>query len=237
MVYGQKSGVSVRRSKSHAHLLVRAAVLGCSPVRRARIRTTGLLVIRGRAGWRGALRRRSAAVASRLALGLISLGASSQGLACGDQDVTTLLPEDAIAEGLSPEPAGDSQVFTVLSRPESVDTVCRWIGVSAPPGAAGGCAGVVDSCRDGLGVALGGATPALPNGDLEPLFGCPLTVTQLDGCIAGVLERGVAAYGDAIGCDKPAPPAVDTLALFASPDCLAVALFCPDLVASLAGDL
>lgn len=170
-------------------------------------------------------------------MGLVSLGSFSQGLACGGEDVTTLLPEDSVAGELGPEPAGDSRVFTVLSRPESVDTVCRWIGVSAPPGAARGCADVVDSCRDGLGSALGGAAPALPNGDLEPLFGCPLTVTQLDGCIAGVLERGVAAYGSSVSCDMPAPPAVDTLTLFASPDCLAVALFCPDLVASLAGDL
>ena len=170
-------------------------------------------------------------------MGLLSLGSLCQGIACGGEDVTTLLSDDSVAEEPGPEPAGDSRVFTVLSRPESVDTVCRWIGISAPPGAAGGCADVVDSCRDGLGSALGGDALELPNGDLEQLFGCPLTVTQLNGCIAGVLERGVAAYGSSVSCDMPAPPAVDTLALFASPDCLAVALFCPDLVASLAGDL
>jgi hypothetical protein len=166
------------------------------------------------------------------------VGLLSQVLACGGEDVTTLLPEDAVAGAPSADPAGDSRVFTVLSRPESVDTVCRFIGVSAPPGAAGGCSGVVESCRDGLGAAFGdGDAPALPSGDLEPLFGCPLTVVQLDGCIAGVLERGVAAYGNSVGCDMPSPPAVDTLALFASPDCLAVALFCPDLAESLAGGL
>ena len=60
---------------------------------------------------------------------------------------------------------------------------------------------------------------------------CP----QLDGCIAGVLERGVAAYGSSVGCEMPAPPPIDTLALFATPQCLTVALFCPDLAASLAG--
>ena len=192
-------------------------------------------MIEARVSRRGALPRVPVALAGRLAL--LSLGAFWLGLGCGGEDVTTLLPEDAVAEELAPQPAGDSRVLSVLSRPESVDTVCRWIGVAAPSGAAGGCAGVVDSCRDGLGAALGGNAPALPNRDLEPLFGCPLTVTQLDGCIAGVLERGVAEYGNSVGCDMPAPPTVDTLGLFASPDCLAVALFCPDLVASLAGGL
>jgi hypothetical protein len=149
--------------------------------------------------------------------------------------VTTLTPENAVEE-LAPEPAADSRVFAVLSRPESVDAVCRLIGVSAPPGAQGGCAGAVDACRTSLGGVLGGRpAPELPSRDLEPLLGCPLTLAQLDGCIAGVLERGVATYGSAVGCDMPAPPAVDPLALFASPECLAVALFCPELVASLAG--
>jgi hypothetical protein len=186
----------------------------------------------------GALRRAAVVVASLRGFGVLSACLLSLGLACGGDDVTTLEPENAVAEELAPEPAGDSRVFTVLSRPESVDTVCRLIGVSTPPGAPGGCADVVDSCRGSLGAALGDrAAPELPNRDLEPVLGCPLTVLQLDGCIAGVLERGVAAYGSSVGCDMPAPPAVDTLALFASPECLAVALFCPDLAASLAGGL
>lgn len=149
--------------------------------------------------------------------------------------MTTLELDGEVAE-LAPDPgAGDSRVFAVLSRPESVDAVCRLIGVSAAQGEARECSQAVDSCRGNLGEALGGrAAPALPGGDLEPVLGCPLTVAQLDGCIAGVLERGVAAYG-AVGCDMPAPPAIDTLTLLASPECLVVALFCPELVASLAG--
>lgn len=195
------------------------------------------MALRARFRQRGASRRSRAAVAARLTIGLLLPVSVSLTLACGGEDVTTLLSEDAVAGEQAPQAAGDSRVYSVLSRPESVDTVCRWIGVSAAPGAAGGCAGVVDSCRDGLGSVLGGDAPALPSGDLEPLFGCPLTVAQLDGCIAGVLERGVVRYGSSVGCDMPAPPAVDPLALFASPDCLAVALFCPDLVASLADGL
>jgi hypothetical protein len=184
--------------------------------------------------------RKARCDAARRACSAISIagGVLALALGCGGEDVTTLSPEEAVAEELSPEPAGESRVFTVLSRPESVDTVCRLIGAATPPGAAGGCAGVVDSCRGSLGAALGDrSAPELTDRDLEPLFGCPLTVMQLDGCIAGVLERGVGAYGDSVGCDMPDPPAVDPLALFASPDCLAVALFCPDLVASLAGGL
>ena len=135
-----------------------------------------------------------------------------------------------------PEPPGESRVFSVLARPESVDAVCRLIGVSAGRRAPGGCADVVEGCRDSLGSALADRpAPDLPDRDLEALFGCPLTVAQLDGCIAGVLERGVATYGSSVGCEMPAPPPIDTLALFATPQCLTVALFCPDLAASLAG--
>lgn len=163
--------------------------------------------------------------------------ASAAIIGCGGEDVTTLTHEDAVAEELTPDaPSGESRVFSVLARPESVDAVCRVIGASAARAAPGECASVVESCREGLGSALGGRrSPELPDADLEPLVGCPLTIGALDGCIAGVLERGVDRYGSALGCDTPAPPAIDTLALFASPECLVVALFCPDLAASLGG--
>jgi hypothetical protein len=152
--------------------------------------------------------------------------------ACGGRDVTTLTSEGEAAEDPG---ADDSRVFDVLERPESLDALCRVIGVSVAGGGPG-CAGVVESCREGLGGALlDRPAQTLPSGDLAPLFNCPLTVAQLDGCIASVLERGVAAYGGDVGCGQPALPEVDTFTLFASPECLAVALFCPDLAASLGG--
>ena len=96
-------------------------------------------------------------------------------LACGGRDVTTLTSEGEAAEDPG---ADDSRLFAVLVRPESLDAVCRVIGVSVAGGGPD-CAGVVESCREGLGAALlDRAAPPLPSGDLAPLFNCPLTVEQ-----------------------------------------------------------
>lgn len=162
--------------------------------------------------------------------------------ACGGDDVTTFITPEDEASPLSPEPA-PSRTFELLSEQGSLDAVCRLIGVSSVAGAAApdraACSSAVDECRSNAEAALGAegdaAGVALPPADLEALLGCPLTLPELDGCIAAALERGIEQYGGSIGCDMPALPAVNTLALFASPACIGVALRCPELIASFAG--
>jgi hypothetical protein len=162
--------------------------------------------------------------------------------ACRGDDVTTFILPEEEAIPLEPEPTA-SRTFEVLSDQSSLDVVCRFIGVSSVAGTAGAdraaCASAVDDCRSNVEAVLGseGDAPAigLPPADLEALLGCPLTLPELDGCIAAALERGIDQYGSSIGCDMPALPAVNTLALFASVDCIGVALQCPELIASLAG--
>lgn len=162
--------------------------------------------------------------------------------ACGGDDVTTFLVPEEEASPLEPEPTA-SRTFEVLSEQGSLDVVCRFIGVSSVAGTAAAdreaCSSAVDDCRSNVEAVIGsdGDAPplGLPPTDLEALLGCPLTLPELDGCLAAALERGIDQYGDAIGCDMPALPAVNTLALFASVDCIGVALQCPELIASLAG--
>jgi hypothetical protein len=161
-------------------------------------------------------------------------------LACGDGDVTTLTGPVVESDPLEPDSsAEDSRTFAVLSTPESLDAVCRFIGVSSVSGSGAGdrqvCSGVVEECRGNV-AALGTSEPmeiALPEADLEPLFGCPLTLAQLDACVGAVVARSIEEYGSSLDCEMPALPAVDLLRLFASADCIVVALQCPELVASI----
>lgn len=170
----------------------------------------------------------------------IVLGVASA--ACGGDDVTTFIVPDEEASPLEPEPTA-SRTFEVLSEQDSLDVVCRFIGVSSVAGTAeedrAACSSLVDDCRNNVQAVLGADADAPPLGlpptSLEGLLGCPLTLPELDGCIAAALERGIDQYGSSIGCDMPALPGVNTLALFASVDCIGVALQCPELIATLAG--
>ncbi|HTV21017.1 MAG TPA: hypothetical protein VMG12_20165 [Polyangiaceae bacterium] len=165
-------------------------------------------------------------------------------LACRGNDVTMFIVPDEEASPLEPETSA-SRTFEVLSEPSSLDAVCRFLGVSSVAGTdaaadAEACSAVVDDCRDNVDAALGsdGDAPAvgLPATDLEGVLGCPLTLPQLDGCIAGALERGISEYGSSIDCDMPALPQVDPIRLFATPACIIVALQCPELIAGLVGE-
>jgi hypothetical protein len=184
-------------------------------------------------------RRPRAADAWRAARALAALGVLTM-LACGDGDVTTLTGPVVESDPLEPEAnAEDSRTFAVLSTPESLDAVCRFIGVSSVSGSSVGdrqvCSGVVEECRSNV-AALGTSEPmeiALPEADLEPLFGCPLTLAQLDACVGAVVARSIEEYGSSLDCEMPALPAVDLIRLFASADCIVVAIQCPELVASI----
>jgi hypothetical protein len=175
-------------------------------------------------------------------VGLVVAFALTPLAGCGDNDTTTLTVEQTEGGSLEPSPpTGESRAFGVLSRPDSLDAVCRFIGVSSVTGTGDrtACTQVVDDCRDNVSTVFGAdgsdvPAPALPSGDLQTLLGCPLTLAQLDACIGAALERGIDEYGSSIGCDMPALPTVDPIRLLASPDCFVVALQCPRLIASLA---
>ena len=93
------------------------------------------------------------------------------------------------------------------------------------------CAEVVDQCRVVASVLGGvGAGPAAPDVDLEPILGCPVSASQLDVCLAQVLERGIELYGADVACGAQALPEVDPASLALVPGCVVVALRCPDLL-------
>jgi hypothetical protein len=158
---------------------------------------------------------------------------------CGGDDVTTLTNGDGSELAPAPEPVAEqSRTFSVLAAPESLDAVCRIIGVSSSGGAGDreACAMAVDECRGDVAAALGTGDPTdigVPAADLEPWLGCPLTLAELDACIGAALSRGVEEYGSSIGCDMPVLPAVDPIRLFGSAECIAVVLRCPELIANL----
>jgi hypothetical protein len=160
---------------------------------------------------------------------------------CGGKNETTFTePEPA------PEP---SRTLAILSEPESLDAVCRLIGVQSLNGAAPGadaaatCSQVVEQCRSAVGgfleqvddteaAATGEAAPpgAVPEGDLQALLGCPVTVTELDGCVAQILERSRDTYAADVSCESVEPPEVDPAFLFTVPACFGVVLRCPELL-------
>src|SRR5690606_7490483 len=175
-------------------------------------------------------------MATHLALSLLMT-------ACGGEDVTRFVVAEEEAAPPEPEPSA-SRTFGVLAERTALDAVCRWIGVSSVAGTEaardpGACSAVVDDCRSDVEAVLGrddgAAGVRVPPTDLEGLLGCPLTLAELDGCIAAALERGIDEYGSSIGCDMPALPAVDPLALLGSAECIGVALRCPELVVGLTG--
>ncbi len=188
-------------------------------------------VTSGRAGW--GIRGRGCWAALGLAAGV----------ACADGDSTTLLTRDDEGGELDPEPAAEeSRTFAILSERDTIDALCRFVGVSGVRGSSAAdratCSELVNECRGNVEAVLGGGDegPALelPPTDLDALFGCPLTLPELDRCIGGALERGIGTYGADVGCEMPALPAIDPITLFASPDCIGVVLQCPELLANVA---
>lgn len=171
---------------------------------------------------------------------LAALGALAVALqGCGGEDVTTIGQDAAEVEeaALVIEPAAEeSRTVSVLARPESRAAACRLLGISAARRDPGECRRVAAACQEDVRAVLGGGTPEvpLPAGDLQELYGCPVTIADLDACLASVLERSVSRYGDDLSCEMGAPPAIDRVALFASPECVGVVLFCPQLLAGVA---
>jgi hypothetical protein len=122
------------------------------------------------------------------------------------------------------------------------------IGVQSLNGVAGAdaaatCSQVVEQCRSAVGgfleqadeaeTAPGGeaaGSGAAPEGDLQGLLGCPVTLTELDGCVAQILERGRDTYAAGVSCESASPPEVDPAFLFTVPACFGVVLRCPELL-------
>ena len=71
---------------------------------------------------------------------------------------------------------------------------------------------------------------AAPAGDLQGLLGCPVTVTELDGCVAQILERARDSYAADVSCESASPPEVDPAFLVTVPACFGVVLRCPELL-------
>jgi hypothetical protein len=160
---------------------------------------------------------------------LVAFGLALNSLGCGGSDATVI---DVEAAADAPE---ESRTLAVLAQPEALDTLCQLIGVSGLSGSAGdvaSCARVVERCQSGLGgfvEATGGEAPA-PRADLQQVLGCPLTLSELDGCVAEALERSRDTYSGTLSCEAEPPPQVDPAFLFAVPACLGVVLRCPQLL-------
>ena len=156
-------------------------------------------------------------------------------LSCADRDVTTL-GGGALPPG-SETPA--SQTLQRLGEPDSVEAACRLVGVAATnlgpaaPDAASRCEAVVDDCRDTLAGFEAPADVEVPDGNLEALLGCELSLAELDACVAGVIGNARDAYAGSLDCGAATAPAPDALGLLASPACFIVALRCPQILMSL----
>jgi hypothetical protein len=69
------------------------------------------------------------------------------------------------------------------------------------------------------------------SGDLESVLGCPATLTEVDGCVAELIELVVTRYpaGPACGAVAPAQPlGLEDLTALSS--CVQVGLKCPELL-------
>jgi hypothetical protein len=154
-------------------------------------------------------------------------------LGCGD-DATTLLPAD-------PTEPGGSRTLAVLVQPETLDAACRLIGVSSrnvagSTASVATCVRVVEECQSTTrgvlapGDSEGGVGPDLGEGDLDELLGCPVTVVELDACVAQILERGRDRYASDVSCETTTLPEIDPAFLLAVPACFGVVLQCPQLL-------
>lgn len=153
------------------------------------------------------------------------------------RDVTTL-DTRAVADPAPPA----SQTLELLGEPDTVDVSCNLIGLAARnlmqgrAGAADPCDAVVDNCQNALAPlegSTGAGGPPLPDGDLQNLLGCPLTFPELDACVADILTGARDMYAGTLSCSAESAPALDTLALAATPACFIAALRCPELLAAL----
>jgi hypothetical protein len=172
---------------------------------------------------------------ARFRVGLWASGLSfASVLGCGD-DSTTLLRAESAAPG-------GSRVLEVLRQPETLDAACRLIGVSSrnvggASASVAACVRVVEQCQSTVGV-LGApgaegetaAGPELGGGDLQELLGCPVTVVELDTCLAQILESGRDSYAGEVSCETTTLPEIDPAFLFTVPACFGVVLQCPELL-------
>lgn len=172
---------------------------------------------------------------ARVGIGLSGSGLVFAGLLGCGSDATTLKPDDATG-------GETSRTLAVLAQPESLDAACRLIGVSSRnvAGASASvatCARVVEQCQLTVGVlgprgaegeAAGG--PALGGGDLQGVLGCPVTVVELDACVAQILESGRDSYAGDVSCETTTLPEIDPAFLLTVPACFGVVLRCPQLL-------
>lgn len=70
----------------------------------------------------------------------------------------------------------------------------------------------------------------MAGGDLQEWLGCPVTVVELDACVAQILERGRDSYAGDVSCETTALPEIDPALLLAVPACFGVVLRCPELL-------
>lgn len=155
-------------------------------------------------------------------------------LGCAGSDTTTLTRADSTD-------TETSRTLAVLAQPESLDAACRLIGVSSRNVAGSGasvasCTRVVEQCQSATRAVLApegedeAAGPELGGGDLQGLLGCPVTVVELDACVAQILESGRDSYAGDVSCEATTLPEIDPAFLFTVPACFGVVLRCPELL-------
>jgi hypothetical protein len=166
--------------------------------------------------------------------------------ACGGRADTTAIeqaPPPPVAEPEAP-PVFDvtqSQSLAALSSPEVREAFCGWFGAAAVGlgdtlGQPVECETVVDECRQavqepammGLGAPADGVD--VP-GDLEALLGCPVSLGELDACVAQLLDLVVERSAPGPACEPAAPNTELSFSdLRSLPDCVTVLVQCPELL-------
>ncbi|HEX2733664.1 MAG TPA: hypothetical protein VHM70_18770 [Polyangiaceae bacterium] len=126
-----------------------------------------------------------------------------------------------------------SRTLDALRDAKTRQALCGLLGVLAAAQAGGDplvCQGIVDACSagDGPPAADAGAPPAFISDDLSGLVGCAATATDVDGCVADLLNVARTSFAD-VTCSSSDLNVVPAAALLASASCGQLLLRCPKL--------
>lgn len=128
----------------------------------------------------------------------------------------------------------EGRTLAALRDPETRRVLCTLLGVAVAGqnGEAGAlvCEGFVDVCEQSSEPPEVDAAAPAPTvtEDLSGLFGCPLTATELDFCLADLLSIGTDGLSD-VTCSSATPATIPPSALAGAFGCTALVFKCPQL--------
>lgn len=156
-------------------------------------------------------------------------------------------PSRADAGGMSPETprnepppgatdddfdVGDSRTLAALQDEEVVDSLCNAVGLAALNANASvrACEAAVEQCRQAARAPDADGVPestVLPQ-DLAASFGCSVTTTEIDACLADLILIAADSLSE-VTCEAPQIDPLGPSQLLGALSCAPVFLKCPEL--------